>query len=71
MNLLSAMLAEPPGFATWEKLLLLALILASAIFFFRRFAPILNRILKSKKDPNFSLAPIGKRERVKVQEQKN
>ena len=61
MNLLSAMLAEPPGFATWEKLLLLALILASAILFFRRFAPILNRILKSKKDPNFSLAPIGKR----------
>jgi Fe-S oxidoreductase len=61
MNLLSATLAEPQGFSMWEKLLLLALILASAILFFRRFAPILNRILKSKKDPSFSLAPVGKR----------
>jgi Fe-S oxidoreductase len=29
--------------------------------FWRRFGPILNRILKSRKDPSFSLAPIGKR----------
>jgi hypothetical protein len=61
MSLLSATLAEPQSFATWEKLLLLVLILASAALFFRRFGPILDRILKSKKDPNFSLSPIGKR----------
>src|SRR4029079_6406904 len=61
MSLLSATLAEPQSFATWEKLLLLFLIFASAALFFRRFAPILNRILKSRKDPNFSLAPISKR----------
>jgi Fe-S oxidoreductase len=61
MSILSATLAEPPSFAMWEKLLLLALLLASAFLFFRRFAPIVNCILKSKKDPGFSLAPIGKR----------
>jgi Fe-S oxidoreductase len=42
-------------------LLLVALIVASAALFWRRFGPILNRILKSRKDPNFSLAPVGKR----------
>src|SRR4051794_11249886 len=61
MSLLSATLAEPQSFAIWEKLLLLALILASAVLFFRRLAPILNRILKSKIDSNFRFAPIGKR----------
>ena len=61
MSLLSATLAEPQSFATWEKLLLSALIIASAMLFFRRLAPILNRILKSRKDPNFSLAPLRKR----------
>jgi len=61
MNLLSATLAEPQSFETWEKLLLFALIAASAVLFFGRLSPILNRILKSRKDPNFSLAPIGKR----------
>jgi len=61
MSLLSATLAEPQSFQTWEKLLLLSLILASAILFFRRFAPILDRILKSRRDPSFTLAPVGKR----------
>src|SRR5262249_13675278 len=61
MSLLSPTLAEPQSFQTWEKLLLLVLILASAFIFFRRFAPTLNRILKSRKDHNFSLAPIDKR----------
>ena len=61
MNLLSSTLAEPQSFSPWEKLLLLALIVASAALFWRRFGPILNRILKSKKDPNFSLSPIGRR----------
>ncbi|WP_239461255.1 (Fe-S)-binding protein [Occallatibacter savannae] len=61
MNFLSSTLAEPQSFQTWEKLLLLALILLSAAIFLRRFAPILGRILHSKKDPNFTLAPVGKR----------
>jgi Fe-S oxidoreductase len=61
MSLLSSTLAEPQGFETWEKFLLFALIIGSAAIFFRRFAPILSRILKSRKDPGFTLAPIGKR----------
>ncbi|MGA8739814.1 MAG: (Fe-S)-binding protein [Terracidiphilus sp.] len=61
MNLLSATLAEPQSFSPWEKLLLVALIIASGVLFWRRFGPILKRILQSKKDPNFHLAPIGKR----------
>ena len=61
MSLLSSTLAEPQSFETWEKLLLFALIAASTAIFFRRFAPILGRILKSRKDPNFSLAPVSKR----------
>lgn len=61
MSLLSSTLAEPQTFQTWEKLLLLALIVASAAIFLRRFAPILSRILHSRKDPNFSISPVGKR----------
>ena len=61
MSLLSVTLAEPQSFQPWEKLLLLALIIVSAILFLSRLTPILSRILKSKKDPNFSLAPVGKR----------
>jgi Fe-S oxidoreductase len=61
MNLFSATLAEPQSFSPWEKLLLGALIVASAALFWRRLGPILKRILKSRKDPNFSLAPVGRR----------
>src|SRR5690242_66274 len=61
MDFLTATLAEPQSFSTWEKLLLVALIVASAAMFWRRFGPILKRIRQSRKDPGFSLAPIGKR----------
>ncbi|HKD60215.1 MAG TPA: (Fe-S)-binding protein [Terracidiphilus sp.] len=61
MNLLPATLAEPQSFSPWEKLLLAALIVASVALFLSRFAPILKRVLQSRKDPNFTLAPIGKR----------
>ena len=61
MILLSSTLAEPQSFSSWEKLLLLALIVASAVLFWQRFGPILKRILDSKKDPNFSFAPVAKR----------
>ena len=61
MSHLSSTLAEPQSFGTWEKLLLLVLISVSAAIFCRRFAPILSRILKSRRDPSFSLAPVSKR----------
>ena len=61
MSHLSSTLAEPQSFGTWEKLLLLVLISVSAAIFCRRFAPILSRILKSRTDPNFSLAPVSQR----------
>jgi Fe-S oxidoreductase len=61
MILVPFTLAEPQHFSLWEKLLLAALIITSAALFWRRFGPILDRILKSKKDPDFHLAPIGRR----------
>lgn len=54
-------LAEPENFAFWEKLLLAALIIASAALFWRRFGGVLDRILKSKKDPGFHLGNLGRR----------
>ena len=61
MTSLSATLAEPQHFSLPEKLLFLLLIVASAALFWRRFGPILHKILKSRKDPDFHLAPIGRR----------
>ena len=60
MNLLPT-LAEPRHFALWERLLFVALAAASVYGFWRRFGPILGKILQSKKDPDFHLFPIGKR----------
>jgi Fe-S oxidoreductase len=54
-------LAEPQHFSIVEKGLFTLLAAASAYGFWRRFWPILNKILKSKKDPDFHLAPVGKR----------
>ena len=54
-------LAEPQPFSLLEKLLFAALVIASAAAFWRRFGPILKKILASKKDPNFRLAPVTKR----------
>jgi Fe-S oxidoreductase/CDP-diglyceride synthetase len=56
-------LAEPQHFSLIERVLFLALAAASAWAFWRRFGPIFNKILHSKKDPGFSLAPIGRRVR--------
>ncbi len=61
MNFLSATLAEPQHFSPLEKSLFLFLVLASGGLFWRRFGPILHRILQSRKDADFRLAPIGKR----------
>jgi Fe-S oxidoreductase len=54
-------LAEPQHFSLFEKLLFAALVLASGYLFWHRFGEVLNKILKSKKDPNFHLFPIAKR----------
>jgi Fe-S oxidoreductase len=54
-------LAEPRHFSLAEKLLFVALAAASVAGFWRRFGPILGRILRSKKDPDFHLFPIGRR----------
>ena len=54
-------LAEPQYYSLFEKLLFAGLAAASAALFWRRFGPILGKILKSKKDPDFRLFPLGKR----------
>ncbi|MFP5209594.1 MAG: (Fe-S)-binding protein [Acidobacteriota bacterium] len=53
--------AEPQHFSISEELLFAILAVLSIYAFWRRFSPILDRILKSKKDPDFHLKPIGKR----------
>jgi hypothetical protein len=58
---LFATLAEPQHFSPVEKLLFLLLILASGALFWRRFGPIFHKILQSRKDPDFHLAPVGRR----------
>ena len=61
MFLLTATLAEPQNFSLWEKLLFAALAVTSAVLFWQRFGPILERILRSKKDADFRLFPMGRR----------
>ena len=61
MILFSLTLAEPQYFSLWEKLLLAALIISSGALFWRRFGLVLDRILKSKKDPGFHLGNLGRR----------
>lgn len=54
-------LAEPQHFSLVERLLFAALAVASGYGFWRRFGPILHKILQSKRDPGFHLFPLGKR----------
>jgi Fe-S oxidoreductase len=58
---LSATLAEPERFSWLEVGLVVVCVAASAALFFWRFGPILRTILRSKKDADFSLQPIGRR----------
>jgi Fe-S oxidoreductase len=58
---LHATLAEPQHFSPQEKYLFLLLVIASVALFWRRFGPILRRILKSRKDPDFHLDHVGRR----------
>jgi Fe-S oxidoreductase len=61
MTLLLATFAEPEHFSLAEELLFAAMASASAFIFGRRFAVVLGKIFKSKKDPSFHLFPIGPR----------
>jgi Fe-S oxidoreductase len=61
MVLMTLTLAEPLHFSIAEKALFGALLVASGALFWRRFGPILRRILASKKDADFHLFPIGRR----------
>jgi len=61
MLLLNLTLAEPQHFSLVEKLILIALVAASAAGFWLRFSTVLDKILHSKKDAGFRLFPIGKR----------
>ena len=61
MTLTLPILAEPRHFYLSEKLLFVALAVASAWAFWHRFGPILGKILQSKKDADFHLFPIGRR----------
>ena len=61
MTLLHAILAEPQHFSLLEKLLLVGLTFASGAAFWWRFRTVLNKILRSKKDADFHLFPIGRR----------
>ena len=50
-------LAEPRHFSSGRRLLFVALVAASVYGFWRRFGPILHKILASKKDADFSPLP--------------
>jgi Fe-S oxidoreductase len=61
MTFLLPTLAEPQQFSVVEKSIFVALAVASIYGFWRRFGPVLGRILRSKKDSDFQLFPLGKR----------
>src|ERR1700761_9133215 len=52
---------EPPSFSTMEIVLLAILIVLSLVGLFARFDRVLRNILTARKDPDFHLAPVGKR----------
>jgi Fe-S oxidoreductase len=56
-----ATLAQPQQFTIFEKLIFAVLVVTSAWLFWKRFGPIFHKILQSKKDPGFHLAPLGRR----------
>ena len=53
--------AEPSAFSVPEMVLLALAILASLGGFFWRFSKVLKNILTARKDPDFHIAPVGKR----------
>ncbi len=61
VGLLSTRFAEPARFSAAELAVLVVCILVSGALFFYRFGPILRTVLRSKKDHDFLLRPIGRR----------
>ena len=59
----SGILAEPEQFTWAEVGLVVALAMVSGALFLYRFEPILGRVLRSKKDADFSISPVGRRVR--------
>src|SRR6476469_6409249 len=53
--------AEPPSFSIWEMVLLALLIVLSLVGFFARFDRVLRNIFTARKDPDFHIAPVGRR----------
>jgi Fe-S oxidoreductase len=51
-------LAEPQRFSSTEQLIFAVLAAASVYLFWRRFGPIVRKIVRSRKDPDFRLSPI-------------
>src|ERR1700733_11070986 len=58
---LSLPYAEPPSFSALEMVLLGLLIVLSLVGFFWRFNRVLRNIFATRKDPDFHIAPIGRR----------
>lgn len=63
MSLIFPILAEPQHFSSADRLVFVALAGASIYGFWRRFGVVLAKILHSRKDPGFSLFPLGRRVR--------
>jgi Fe-S oxidoreductase len=61
-------LGEPQQFSVVERALLAVLIAGSVYAFWRRFSVVLGKILKSKRDADFHLFPLGPRVRNFVSE---
>ena len=57
----SGVLAEPERFSWAEVGLVVALALVSGALFLYRLEPILGRILRSRRDADFSIRPVGRR----------
>ena len=68
MTFFLPVLAEPQPFSVGERVLFAAVIASSVYAFWRRFSVVLGKILKSKKDADFHLFPIGPRLRDFVSE---
>jgi Fe-S oxidoreductase len=52
---------EPSQFSIIEKILLAALIVGSMYIFGVRIAPVVQAIFSARKDPDFSIQPVGRR----------
>jgi Fe-S oxidoreductase len=63
MTLLLPTLAEPQHFSVVERVLFAVLVAGSVYAFWRRFGIVLSKILKSRKDADFHLSPLGPRVR--------